>query len=238
MKLLTITAHPHYAGMNIAGTLYKHAQRGDEIHVVSLTAGDLMTNRVTRAELARINKRDLESAASLLGFKEVRVLGFQDGEVMNNLDVRIALNRAIREVKPDVVFTHWYPNCTIPDFKYTGEVVMDSIFTALLVSGRWVEELPSHWTSRAYAFDEPALAADFNPSHLVDISDVIEMKLKAIDCFQIHCDSNFGGDAEKFHSFYLGPARYWGIKAGVLYAEPFQQLKTHEVHLKAYNHLS
>jgi N-acetylglucosamine malate deacetylase 1 len=233
MRLLVITAHPHYAGTNLAGTLYNHTQRGDEVYVVSLTAGDLMTNRVTRAELAKINQRDMEASAAILGFKETRILGFQDGEVQNTLEVRIALNRVIRELKADVVFTHWYPNSTIPDFKYTGEVVVDAMFCALLVSGRWVEELPSHWTSRAYGFEEPALTSDFNPSLFVDISDVVETKLKSVDCFAIHCESNFGGDYEKFHSSYLGPNRYWGIHSGVLYAEALQQIKTHEVQLKA-----
>lgn len=237
MRVLTITAHPHYAGSNIAGTLYKHVQRGDDVYVVSLTAGDLMTDRVTRAELARINQRDMETSAALLGFKETRILGFQDGEIMNTLDVRIALNRVIREIKPDVVVTHWYPNSTIPDFKYTGELVVDALFSALLVSGRWVEELKSHWTSRAYGFEEPALTVGFDPTLFVDITDVVDVKLKSADCFAIHCESNFGGDYEKFHSSFMGPARYWGIHSGVLYAEAFQQIKTHEVMVKAVPYL-
>lgn len=237
MRLLTILAHPHYAGCNIAGTLYKHVQRGDEVYVVSLTAGDLMTNRVSRAELAKINQRDMEASAAILGIKETRILGYQDGEVMNTLDVRIALNRVIREIKPDIAITYWYPNSTIPDFKYTGELVVDALFSALLVSGRWVEELPSHWTSRAYGFEEPALTVGFEPTLFVDITDVVDVKLKSIDCFAIHCESNFGGDYEKFHSSYLGPARYWGIHSGVLYAEAFQQIKTHEVLLKAVPYL-
>jgi LmbE family N-acetylglucosaminyl deacetylase len=237
MRLVVITAHPHYAGTVCAGTLYNHTQRGDEVIVVSLTAGDLMTDRVSRAELARINREDMEASAAILGFAGVRVLDFQDGEVMNTLETRIAVNRVLRELKPDVVFTHWYPNSTIPDFKYTGEVVVDAIFSALLVSGRWAEELPSHWTSRAYGFEEPALTVGFEPTVFVDVTDVIDVKLKSIDCFKIHCDSNFGGDLELFHSAYLGPNRYWGLHAGVTYAEPFQPIKTHEVHHKAVRHV-
>jgi LmbE family N-acetylglucosaminyl deacetylase len=237
LRILVITAHPHYAGTNCAGTLFNHASRGDEVYVVSLTAGDLMTDRVTRAELAKINQADMEASADILGFKETRILGFQDGEVENVLEVRIALNRVIRELKPDTVFTHWYPNSTIPDFKYTGEVVVDAMFCALLVSGRWVEELPSHWTSRAYGFEEPALTSDYAPNVFVDITDVIETKTKSIDCFAIHCESNFGGDFDLFHSAYLGPNRYWGIHSGVTYAESFQQIKTHEVQYKAVKHV-
>jgi LmbE family N-acetylglucosaminyl deacetylase len=237
VRILVITAHPHYAGTNCAGTLYNHTSRGDEVYVVSLSSGDLMTDRVTRAELAKINQADMEASAEILGFKETRILGFQDGEIMNTLEVRIALNGVIRELQPDVVFTHWYPDSTIPDFKYTGEIVVDAMFSALLVSGRWVEERPSHWTSRAYGFEEPALTDKFEPNVFVDISGVLDVKLRSIDCFAIHCESNFGGDLELFHSSYLGPNRYWGIHSGVHYAEPYQQIKTHEVQYKAVRHV-
>ena len=237
MKILVVTSHPHYSGMNIAGTLYKHAQRGDEVHVVSMTSGNLMTNRVSMTELAKINQRDMENAAGILGIKDFRILGYQDGEVTNSLDVRVDLNRIIRQTKPDVVLTHWYPGNTLPDFKNTGDAVQDALFCALLVQGRWAEELNSHWTSRAYAFEEPCLTVGFEPSLYVDITDVLDIKLKAIDCFAIHCESNYGGDYEKFHSAYLGPARVYGMHSGVVYAEGFQQLKTHEVHLKAMDYI-
>jgi LmbE family N-acetylglucosaminyl deacetylase len=237
MRLLVITAHPHYAGTNCAGTLYKHTARGDEVYLVSLSSGDLMTDRVTRTELAKINQADMEKSAELLGIKETRILGFQDGEIMNTLEVRIALNRVIRELKPDVVFTHWYPGSTIPDFKYTGEIVVDAMFSALLVSGRWVEELSSHWTSVAFGFEDPALTVGFEPTTFVDITDVVDIKLESIDCFAIHCESNFGGDYELFHSAYMGPCRYWGIHGGVNYAEAFQRIPTHEVQYKAVKHV-
>jgi LmbE family N-acetylglucosaminyl deacetylase len=237
MRVMAITAHPHYSGANIAGTLYKHAQRGDEVFVVSMTAGDLMTTLVTKEELAKINKRDMENAAAILGIKEFRILGYQDGEVANTLEVRVALNRVIRELKPDVVLTHWYPGNTLPDFKYTGDAVQDAIFCALLVQGRWAAELPSHWTSRAYAFEEPCLTVGFEPTTYVDVTNVLDVKLKSIDCFAIHCEANYGGDYEKFHSSYLGPARLHGMHSGVVYAEAFQQLKTHEVHTKALDYL-
>ena len=66
---------------------------------------------------------------------------------------------------------------------------------------------------------------------------MLDVKLRSIDCFAIHCESNFGGDLELFHSSYLGPNRYWGIHSGVHYAEPYQQIKTHEVQYKAVRHV-
>jgi LmbE family N-acetylglucosaminyl deacetylase len=236
MRILVMTSHPHYAGTYCAGTLYNHAQRGDAVYVVSLTAGELMTNRVSPQELAQINERDMQEAASVLGIKDARILGFPDAEIANTFEVRMALNNAIREIKPDVVITHW-PNDTHPDFRETGQAAIDACFFALLVSGKWSQDRPSHWTGKAYAFEYPELSVGFEPSIFVDISDCIETKIKAIDCFAIHCEANFRGDYEKFHSSIIGPNRYWGLESGVTYAEPFAQVKIHEVHNKAGKYL-
>jgi LmbE family N-acetylglucosaminyl deacetylase len=91
MRLLFITAHPHYAGTYCAGTVLNHTQRGDEVYVVSLTAGELMTNRVSPKELAGINCRDMEASAAILGIKEARILGFPDAGIANSHEVRMAV---------------------------------------------------------------------------------------------------------------------------------------------------
>lgn len=236
MRVLVITAHPHYAGTFCAGTIYNHTQPGDDVFVASLTDGDLMTNMVSREELAEINKRDMREAAKVLGVKEVRFLGFQDGEVENNLDVKIALNNTIRELKPDIALTHWYQS-TLPDFKATGEATIDALFCALLVSGRWAEKLPSHWTSKAYAFQDPGLSVGFKPTVFIDISESIEAKVRAIDCFMIHCEANYGGDIERFRSSIISANEYWALEAGftrgVEYVEPYMQIDIHERHNRA-----
>lgn len=236
MKLLLITAHPHYAGTNCAGMIYNHTQRGDEVYVVSLTAGELMTNRVTPEELAKINKKDMEESAALIGIKDARILGYPDATITNCNDVRMDINNAIREYQPDIVVTHW-PKDTHPDFRETGTATVDSLFFALLVSGAWTERFPSHWTGKAYGFEYPGLSLDFTPTLLVDVTNVVETKVKSMDCFKIHVESNFGGDFDKYHSSILGPNRYWGIQSGVMYAEPYGQLHIHEVHNKAVSYL-
>jgi LmbE family N-acetylglucosaminyl deacetylase len=143
----------------------------------------------------------------------------------------------IREVKPDTVITHWWHNNTLNDCKATGEATTEAIFLALMISGRWAAELPSHCTSNAFGFEEPMVSAGFEPTTIVDISDCVEVKKKAIGCFQAHCDSSFAGDLEKFQSSFLSPNRYWGLKSGVMYAEPFARIKIHELHNKASDYL-
>lgn len=58
MRIMVITAHPHSFALYCGGTIPKHSCRGDEVFVMSLSSGEAMTDRVSRAGLARINIRE------------------------------------------------------------------------------------------------------------------------------------------------------------------------------------
>jgi LmbE family N-acetylglucosaminyl deacetylase len=236
MRVLVVTAHPHYAGTYTAGTILNHVARGDEVCVVSLTHGELMTNRFSPQELKKINVREAEASAEVLGVKDLRILSFPDAGLRLHDDLLIAVNNVIRDTKPDSILSHFAQD-THPDLRTTGQAVIDSCFYALLVSGHWAERYPSHWTGRLYAFEYPELTLNFAPDVFVDISDQIEKKRASLRCFQVHIDSNFKGDLEVYESCFLGTNRYWGLESGALYAEAYRQIKIHEVHTKAVKHL-
>lgn len=237
MNLLVIEAHPQYAGMFISGTLHKHIQQGDQVTVVALSNAEGLTNLKPMNEIGETNKQEMLAAAEIIGLKDIRFWGYPDTYIQNTHELRLEVNHLIREVKPEVIITHW-PNDTLSDLRDTGMAAIDAAFNALLVSGKWVEKLPSHWTSKMYGFQHPGLSLGFKPTTFVDISNVIDIKIKALDCFKLQIEANFGNDLEKWRSFVLGPNRYWGLESGVMYAEPFGQLEIHEVHNKAVNILT
>jgi N-acetylglucosamine malate deacetylase 1 len=237
MRLLIFTAHPHYPGTYCAGTILNHKARGDEVFVVSITAGELVTNRFTPEELKVLNKEEAEKSAAVLGIDEFRILDFPDANIQPTEELHLAINNIIREFKPDTILTH-YPEDTHPDLRNTGKAVIDSSFYALLVSGKFAEKFSSHWTGRLFAYEYPELSLGFSPNVFVDISNVVEKKRESILCFKVHLDSNFNSNEENFTSAFLSPNRYWGLQSGVLYAEPYQQIKIHEVHTKAVQYLT
>jgi LmbE family N-acetylglucosaminyl deacetylase len=232
MNILVIEAHPQYAGMFIAGTLYKHIQNGDNVTVVALSDAEGLTNLKPMKEIGETNKQEMLAAAEVLGLEDIRYWGYADTYIQNTHDLRLELNHLIREVKPEIIITHW-PKDTLSDLRETGMAAIDAAFNALLVSGRWVEKLPSHWTSKMYGFQHPGVSLGFKATTFVDISDVVETKIKAMDCFELQIEANFDNNIEKWRSFILAPNRYWGLESGVMYAEPYGQLEIHEVHNKA-----
>jgi LmbE family N-acetylglucosaminyl deacetylase len=237
MRLLVIEAHPQYAGMFISGMIYKHTQRGDEVHVVALADAECLTNIRPQAELAEINKAEARAACEILGVTSLRFLGYPDTFLLNTHELRLHLSDIIREIKPEIIVSHW-PQDTLSDFRETGMAAIDAAFNALLVAGRWVEKYPSHWTKKLYAFQHPGLSVNFKPTTFIDISDILDVKTRAMDCFKIQIECNFGNDLEKWHSFILGPNRYWGVESGCMYAEPYAQMEIHEVHNNASSYLA
>jgi LmbE family N-acetylglucosaminyl deacetylase len=236
MRIAIITAHPHYFALYCGGTILKHSRRGDDVFVVSLSSGEAMTDKVRQEELIRINLKEMEAAGKLLSVRECRILDFQDSRIGCNDDVKMAINNNIRELKPDIILTHWREN-THPDFTNTARSTIDACMWALLVQGPWAARYPCHWVSRMFAFEHPFLSINFDPDFFVDISDVLETKIEAVKCFKIHIDVNDAGLIERKVSAIVGPNRRWGLASGVMHAEAFRQVKIHERHLKAFDYL-
>ncbi len=112
MNLLVIEAHPQYAGILISGTLYKHIQQGDHVTVVALSDAEGLTNLKPMNKIGETNKREMLAAADVIGLKDIRFWGYPDTYIQNTHELRLEVNHLIREVKPDVIITHW-PNDTL-----------------------------------------------------------------------------------------------------------------------------
>lgn len=116
MKLMAVLAHPDDESFGVGGTLAKYAAEGVEVSVVTATRGDRGRFRGHRpgdaghpgaAALAEIREAELRAAGSVLGVRDVRVLGFHDQE-LDGVEPREAVGRIVQElrsIRPEVVVT-------------------------------------------------------------------------------------------------------------------------------------
>lgn len=229
MKVLAITAHPTYAICQCGGTLINHVKNGDEVTVVSLTAGECMTYQFSEEEMARINHRELAKAAAAIGVKEARILSIPDTEIMDTIENRLLVNDLIREIKPDIIITHWGDD-THPDVQAVAKLVSAATMFCQLTQGKWARNYPPHKVGRLYAFEIAGYSRNFDADVLIDVSQCMEQKVKAMLCFQTHIDTDCKGDTDKFLNIVLIPGRRWGFEPGAEYAEPYKRIKTHETH--------
>ena len=104
-SVLVVVAHPDDAEFMAAGTIGKWAREGKEINYVLCTAGDKGTSdrSLAPARLAEIRRVEQREACDRLGVKGLSFLGYEDGVLLNTLELRRDIVREIRRFKPDVI---------------------------------------------------------------------------------------------------------------------------------------
>ena len=124
LSVLAVFAHPDDEGFGFGGSLAMLAARGARITLVCATNGDVGEisdpSLATPENLYQVRQEELRQAMKVTGVNDVRFLGYRDsgmdGTPDNNHpnslyqatpdDVVAKLVEIIREVRPDVVFTH------------------------------------------------------------------------------------------------------------------------------------
>ncbi len=180
MRVLVFAAHQDDESIGMAGTIYKHTQRGDEVKVVFLTDGSGGALDVDPKELSRTREKEAIDACKVLGVADVEFFRFKDGFLLYNYDTLVRTGQAIRSFRPDRVYVH---HGEAP----RGEDNLDHINTYYLVReavfktqyGNYPEFGKEIWrASELYAYE--VLYPLPEPNAFVDITDIIEVKKKAI----------------------------------------------------------
>jgi LmbE family N-acetylglucosaminyl deacetylase len=81
-RLLAVFAHPDDESFGPGGTLAKYAAEGVAVHLICATRGEAGDNGISDlgecADLACRRERELRCAASVLGLRDVHLLGYRD----------------------------------------------------------------------------------------------------------------------------------------------------------------
>jgi LmbE family N-acetylglucosaminyl deacetylase len=113
---MAVLAHPDDESLGVGGTLAKYASEGVEVFLVTATCGDGGRYRGHRPEdgrhpgplaLAKIRERELRAAASVLGVRELSLLGYRDQHLdrANPSEAVADIVAHFRRLRPDVVVT-------------------------------------------------------------------------------------------------------------------------------------
>jgi LmbE family N-acetylglucosaminyl deacetylase len=188
-RALVIVAHPDDPEFFCGGTIALWCANGAQMSYLILTNGNKGSDDpdMTPEKLAITRRAEQRAAADVLGVKEVTFFDEPDGELQPTLRLRKEVVAQIRRWKPDAILaldpTRYFTGNTRvnhADHRAAGEVALDAIFPAarnrmyhpeLLADG-----LEPHYVSEVY------LAGTEEPNRWVDISSVIDTKIKAILC--------------------------------------------------------
>src|SRR5215831_4704938 len=112
LKLLGVLAHPDDESLGFGGTFAKYAAEGVDTFLITATLGERgrfgpRGERGYPAEVGRVREAELQSAAAVLGIKEVSTLRFPDSaldQIPASVATRVIVSH-IRRIQPDVIIT-------------------------------------------------------------------------------------------------------------------------------------
>ena len=189
MKILVVVAHPDDVDFGAGGTIANWVAQGDEVIYCLVTDGQAggSDNTVTREQVAQMRRLEQTAAAKMLGVTELHWLGFQDGAVVADLNLRREISAVIRIVKPDRVLTQSAERnysriyASHPDHLATGEATICAIYPDARNEFAFPELLSERGLA-PHAVPETWVMAGPNPKHFVDTTDVLDKKIAALLC--------------------------------------------------------
>jgi LmbE family N-acetylglucosaminyl deacetylase len=227
--VLSILAHPDDAEFLCAGTLLRLRQeRGWQIHIASMTAGDCGSAEMPADAISRIRRAEGARAAASAGghyhcLEERDLLVFYSERSLEKT------TRLLRTVQPRLVFTH-SPADYMLDHEVTSTIVRAAVFGAPIPNfladkdlGLPLERIPHLYYCDAIE-GKDLLGREVQPGFCVDISAVIERKAELLAC---HASQREWLLKHHGMDHYLNAMREWGATrgraCGVAFAEGFRQ---------------
>jgi LmbE family N-acetylglucosaminyl deacetylase len=179
IRVIAFGAHPDDCDIRASGTAALWARAGYAVKFVSVTNGDAGHQTMHGAELAARRLAEAKESARRLGI-EYEVLPNHDGELMPTLDVRLQVIRQIRLWKADVVIGP-RPNDYHPDHRYTGVLMQDAAY--MVVVPNVAPDTPALHKNPVFLYYQDGFQRPnpFRPDITVDIDEVFEQKIGALD---------------------------------------------------------
>jgi len=186
-RVTVITAHPDDSEFGAGATVAKLVREGKVVTYCILTNGNKGSSdrAMTPERLVAIREEEQRNAARVLGVETVDFLGFPDCELEDTRASRMAVTAAIRRHRPDLVIAQ-NPHRTKllgashRDHRIAAGIAIDCVyplardhmaFPELMAQGlepHKVKEVHMMWWE--------------NPELVVDVSDTMDLKIKALAC--------------------------------------------------------
>jgi LmbE family N-acetylglucosaminyl deacetylase len=187
--ILCVYAHPDDESFGASGTLAKYARAGVAVYLLCATRGQegIRPESVADGEaLGRLREVELRCAAEAIGMRRVRLLDYQDGAVSQVPLAELVghVSRELEEVRPDVVLTFGPQGITgHGDHIAVGRAAEEAIVTYERRHGRSVRVYYDALSPETAERLELELSGpEVEITHLIDISETAEAKLRAMAC--------------------------------------------------------
>ena len=215
LDLLLLAPHPDDAEICCGGLIALCVREGRRVGIVDLTRGEA-ASRGTAEDRAR----ESAAATQALGLHHRENLGLPDGGLSDLPDLASFLVRAVRRLQPTLLLAP-YPRDLHPDHEAAGRAARRAFYLSGLA--RHLPDLPPHRPRRLVHYMEHHR---FQPSFVLDITQVWETKIAAIRCYRSQLEPAGAGHAHLPAGLDILQRievrdRFYGAAVGARYGEPY-----------------
>jgi N-acetylglucosamine malate deacetylase 1 len=186
MNILIVAAHPDDEILGCGGSIAKWIKDGHEVNVLIMAEGatsrDEERNRDVRQEELRKLVQAANRAGEILGVRSVDLLDYPDNRMdsVDLLDVVKSIEDTIQKLKPKVVVTHH-----AGDLNIDHQITHQAVITACRPQpGQTVRRILSFEVPSATEWQSYACVSPFIPNWFEDISDTLNLKIKALEAYE------------------------------------------------------
>ncbi len=227
LDVLALAAHPDDVELCAGGTMCLLAQQGYDVGIVDFTQGQLGSRGTPEQRM-----REAERASDIIGLSARENLGMMDGSIQNTREAQRKVIEVVRRYRPKIVLIN-SEEARHPDHADAAELSTDALYYGGLQK---IETTGPDGTPQAPWRPHHVLhymqAVSFEPTLVVDVTDVWDRRLEALQAFesQFHNPDYEAGEDEpetfvsnpEFFEWVKARARTYGYKVGATYGEPFR----------------
>lgn len=227
---LVIMPHPDDAELSCGGSIARWTQQGERVVLLIATDG-ARGGKVPGSDqtaMAATRREEQQRAADVLGIDRTVFLGFPDGELTDNEELRGALVEQVRSVRPNcavlldpltVILRDSYVNHR--DHRMLGIAALDALYPQASNAGYFPEQIERGL--QPHKVPELLLVNSDRANHWIDVSDTLATRFEALRChasqMRLWPDNGVSIIQQQREL-----ASVIGIEHGVRYAEEFRRI--------------
>jgi len=201
--IIAFGAHPDDLEIGMGGTIAKLSAMGYNVQPVIATLPNFV-----KSDTKEGRKSESMLSAKVMGCKSPIFLDLSPEQMVFGRKLVTLIDSLIKEHKPDSVFTQWHG-----DSHQDHQILTSSVISACRNQNNlfmYETTIPGGITQNS-----------FRPQLFVDITETIDIKKNALECFQ----SQFSRCGEIWIPAVMGRCSFRGYQVDAKYAEAFEVVK-------------
>ena len=172
-KVLIVAAHPDDELLGIGGIALMHSKKGNKVRSLIMCEGESLRYKKDMGQ-----EMAIRDAAKILGIEQTYLMKFPDQKLDTYplTEIISPLEKISEEYRPDIIYCQ-----SASDANRDHKILFEAANIAFRPTSEWVKEFYCFYTASSTEWGVPR---NFIPDTWVDITEVLDEKIKAFEKYQ------------------------------------------------------